>query len=177
MHHHLQQPLSCLQDKPASLLGLATSAEDARVMLEALEAGTSGVVLKTEDPLQVCPHGRCHEASHTRRVRLCPIECVANNCISSNDRACQSAWISMWAAAVGAYTFRPCNGTPHSVEDAVFVCKQARKLAAYLKTRSANRDRLAFEVAKVTSVQKVGMGDRCSMRTCHHLPISSMQYQ
>ncbi|KAL3142562.1 hypothetical protein ABBQ38_002882 [Trebouxia sp. C0009 RCD-2024] len=74
--------VAAFQDKPASLLGLATSAEDARVMLEALEAGTSGVVLKTEDPLQ------------------------------------------------------------------------ARKLAAYLKTRSANRDRLAFEVAKVTSVQK-----------------------
>lgn len=52
----LQQPLHCLQDKPASLLGLATSAEDARVMLEALEAGTSGVVLKTQDPLQVHSH-------------------------------------------------------------------------------------------------------------------------
>lgn len=54
--NHLQQLLNCLQDKPASLLGLATSAADARVMLEALEAGTSGVVLKTEDPLQVHPH-------------------------------------------------------------------------------------------------------------------------
>ena len=51
-----KQSLHCLQDKPASLLGLATSAEDARVLLEALEAGTSGVVLKTEDPLQVYLH-------------------------------------------------------------------------------------------------------------------------
>lgn len=56
MPDNLQQPWHCFQDKPASLLGLATSAEDARVMLEALEAGTSGVVLKTEDPLQVYPH-------------------------------------------------------------------------------------------------------------------------
>ncbi|KAL3152277.1 hypothetical protein ABBQ32_001351 [Trebouxia sp. C0010 RCD-2024] len=86
--------VAAFQDKPASLLGLATSAEDARVMLEALEAGTSGVVLKTEDPLQ------------------------------------------------------------------------ARKLAAYLKSRSANRDRLAFEVGKVTSVQKVGMGDRVCVDLC-----------
>ncbi len=32
---------------------MATSASDARVMLEALETGTAGVVLKTDDPLQV----------------------------------------------------------------------------------------------------------------------------
>ena len=44
---------------------------------------------------------------------------------------------------------------------------QARKLAAYLKDRSANRNRLALEVAKVTSVQKVGMGDRCSLHITH----------
>lgn len=56
MPDSLQQPWHCLQEKPASLLGMATSAEDARVMLEALEAGTSGVVLKTEDPLQVPSH-------------------------------------------------------------------------------------------------------------------------
>ena len=43
-----------LQDKPGSLLGVATSAADARVMLEALEAGTAGAVLRTSDPLQVC---------------------------------------------------------------------------------------------------------------------------
>ena len=43
-----------LQDKPGSLLGVATSAADARVMLEALEAGTAGAVLRTNDPLQVC---------------------------------------------------------------------------------------------------------------------------
>lgn len=53
---HSAAALRGLQDKPASLLGLATSAEDARVMLEALEAGTSGVVLKTQDPLQVHSH-------------------------------------------------------------------------------------------------------------------------
>ena len=47
---------------------------------------------------------------------------------------------------------------------------QARKLAAYLKGSSANRNRLELEVAKVTLVQKVGMGDRCSLHT--HMPSS-----
>lgn len=43
------------QDKPARLLGMVKTAAEGRVMLEALEAGTAGVVLNTEDPLQV-PH-------------------------------------------------------------------------------------------------------------------------
>lgn len=47
---------------------------------------------------------------------------------------------------------------------------QARQLAAYLKGRSANKNRIALEVAKVTSVQKVGMGDRCSLHS--HMPSS-----
>ncbi len=49
---------------------------------------------------------------------------------------------------------------------------QVRELAAYLKARSANQNKLAFEVATVTSVQKVGMGDRYVMYSednlCHH---------
>ena len=50
-----------LQDKPGSLLGVASSAADARVMLEALEAGTAGAVLRTNDPLQVhtCKSVQC----------------------------------------------------------------------------------------------------------------------
>lgn len=86
--------VAAFQGKPAALLGIATSASDARVMLEALEAGTAGVVLKTDDPLQV------------------------------------------------------------------------RELAAYLKTLSANQNKLALEVATVTSVQKVGMGDRVCVDLC-----------
>lgn len=86
--------VAAFQGKPAALLGIATSASDARVMLEALEAGTAGVVLKTDDPLQV------------------------------------------------------------------------RELAAYLKTLSANQNKLALEVGTVTSVQKVGMGDRVCVDLC-----------
>lgn len=86
--------VAVFQDKPASLMGMATSAADARVMLEALEAGTTGVVLKTQDPLQV------------------------------------------------------------------------RELAAYLKTRNASQTKLALETATVTSVQKVGMGDRVCVDLC-----------
>ena len=51
-----------------------------------------------------------------------------------------------------------------------FLTLQARKLAAYLKDLSANRNKLALEVAKVTSVQKVGMGDRCSLHSHIHIP-------
>lgn len=46
--------VAAFQAGPGRLLGVATSAADARVMLEALEAGTAGVLLRTDDPLQVC---------------------------------------------------------------------------------------------------------------------------
>lgn len=45
--------MRCLQGSDACLLPVARSAADARVMLEALEAGTDGAVLQTEDPAQV----------------------------------------------------------------------------------------------------------------------------
>lgn len=37
----------------AQLLAVAGSCQDGRVMLEALETGTHGVVLRTEDPKEV----------------------------------------------------------------------------------------------------------------------------
>lgn len=46
--------VAAFQAGPGRLLSVAGSASDARVMLEALEAGTAGVVLRTEDPLEVC---------------------------------------------------------------------------------------------------------------------------
>jgi 3-dehydroquinate synthase II len=45
--------VALFQGCPAKLLAAATSAEEARVMLEALETGTAGVLLRTEDPMQV----------------------------------------------------------------------------------------------------------------------------
>jgi 3-dehydroquinate synthase class II len=48
--------VAAFQPGPGQLLGVATSAADARVMLEALEAGTAGVLLRTEDPLQASGH-------------------------------------------------------------------------------------------------------------------------
>eukprot|EP00878_Enallax_costatus_P032812 GHUV01036105.1.p1 GENE.GHUV01036105.1~~GHUV01036105.1.p1 ORF type:complete len:487 (+),score=137.32 GHUV01036105.1:487-1947(+) len=45
--------VATFQASEGKLLGVATSAADARVMLEALEAGTAGVVLRTDDPVQV----------------------------------------------------------------------------------------------------------------------------
>lgn len=46
--------VAAFQPGPGRLMGVASSAADARVMLEALEAGTAGVLLRTDDPLQVC---------------------------------------------------------------------------------------------------------------------------
>lgn len=44
--------VAAFQPGPGRLMGVAGSAADARVMLEALEAGTAGVLLRTDDPLQ-----------------------------------------------------------------------------------------------------------------------------
>eukprot|EP00891_Asterochloris_glomerata_P005587 jgi/Astpho2/5587/fgenesh1_pg.00079_%23_44_t len=41
--------VAAFQDKPAQLMGVAATATDGQVMLEALEVGTAGVVLRTED--------------------------------------------------------------------------------------------------------------------------------
>ena len=40
------------------------------------------------------------------------------------------------------------------------VCVQVRELAAYLRLRNAEQNRLELQTATVTSVKKVGMGDR-----------------
>ncbi|KIZ04553.1 hypothetical protein MNEG_3403 [Monoraphidium neglectum] len=45
--------VAAFQAGSAKLIGAATSADDARVMLEALEVGTAGVLLRTEDPSEV----------------------------------------------------------------------------------------------------------------------------
>ena len=43
-----------MQGSPATLLATAADMADARVKLEALQAGTDGVLLRTDDPVQVC---------------------------------------------------------------------------------------------------------------------------
>lgn len=50
-------------------MGVAASASDARVMLEALEAGTAGVLLRTEDPLQARLQSEsCCRTGHTHAL-------------------------------------------------------------------------------------------------------------
>lgn len=44
--------VASFQGSAAKLLAVATGAEDARLMLEALEGGTAGVILRTDDPAQ-----------------------------------------------------------------------------------------------------------------------------
>ena len=43
---------------------------------------------------------------------------------------------------------------------------QVRELAAYVRARAAEQNRLALEIATVTSIQKVGMGDRYTSTFC-----------
>jgi 3-dehydroquinate synthase class II len=44
--------VATFQSSAGKLMGVVSSAADARVMLEALETGTAGVLLRTQDPLQ-----------------------------------------------------------------------------------------------------------------------------
>ncbi len=50
-----------LQGSGASLLPVVTSAADARVMLEALEAGTDGAVLRTDSPAEARPFSQLQQ--------------------------------------------------------------------------------------------------------------------
>ena len=43
---------------------------------------------------------------------------------------------------------------------------KVRELAAYVRARAAEQNRLALEIATVTSIQKVGMGDRYTSTSC-----------
>lgn len=45
--------VAAFQGSKGQLLALTTSAADARLMLEALEMGTAGVILRTDDPVEV----------------------------------------------------------------------------------------------------------------------------
>lgn len=52
LQQHLSHALWAQQDSEAELVAVAGSAADARVMLEALEVGTAGALLRTNDPQQ-----------------------------------------------------------------------------------------------------------------------------
>lgn len=45
--------VAAFQGKRGKLFGIAHTAKDAQVLLEALEVGTDGVVLSTDDPAEV----------------------------------------------------------------------------------------------------------------------------
>ena len=56
------EPVGLRQDTAAELVAVASSAADARVMLEALEAGTAGALLRTNDPEQARSGHSCRES-------------------------------------------------------------------------------------------------------------------
>ncbi len=62
---------------------VATSAADAKVMLEALEAGTDGVVLKTNNAAEVV----CHDHS----VQSCAGQCARRCAIQGQEAVVPSA--------------------------------------------------------------------------------------
>ena len=54
--------VAACQGKPARLLGVARTSTDARVLLEALEVGMDGVVLRTDNSMEVANNSMppCH---------------------------------------------------------------------------------------------------------------------
>lgn len=50
---HTENLVATFQGQPATLFGVARSADDAKVLLKALEVGTDGVVLRTDSPAEV----------------------------------------------------------------------------------------------------------------------------
>lgn len=88
--------MAAFQPGPGLLLGMAGSAADARVMLEALEAGTAGVVLRTEDPLQVCG-----DSCRRPCAAVLPEECTASRIEAARTSSTGEAAGSVPAAAGG----------------------------------------------------------------------------
>lgn len=123
----------------ATLLAAAPDCAASRVMLEALEAGTDGVLLRTDSPAEVrgLP-GRAAAAARFLRQRRSPWPHREASCC----RLC--LMLAVRAPAV-----------------------QVRALARYLQERrQQGAQRLRYEAATVTAVRPVGMGDRACVDLC-----------
>lgn len=80
--------VAAFQGKPARLLGRAASAADARVLLEALEVGTAGVVLQPDSPA---------EARRPSQRGLAP---CFHSSSSPKHGPCNSSFLAAWHGAV-----------------------------------------------------------------------------
>ncbi|CAL5222991.1 g5435 [Coccomyxa viridis] len=83
--------VAAFQNQNARLLPVARSAEDAKVMLEALEAGTDGVVLHTQEPAQVrelATWVQQRQSSRTRQSIFDIAEVVRIESVGMGDRVC-----------------------------------------------------------------------------------------
>ena len=114
-------------------MATAVSADDARVKLEALERGVDGVLLRTDDPLQVG--------------------------LTSSDAPWACCWLACCTVCVLLWRM-PQSHRKTRLEGR---CRrlQAKELAGYVQ-RLARQDaqRLCYDVATVTRLQPAGMGDR-----------------
>jgi hypothetical protein len=81
------------------LMGVVSSAADARVMLEALETGTAGVLLRTQDPVQVsdCSGSRVSGVSHIFTM----LETAG--CRFAGILRCERAWCGATCISVCIY--------------------------------------------------------------------------
>jgi hypothetical protein len=133
----------------ARLLGTAATAAAARVLLEALEVGTAGVLLRTDDPLEV------------RRVLALLLAALRawhggrpaahGPCRAGGGRC----WLCSWSGVLAA----PDSSVPghcwlgDQLPDPAWV--QVRQLAAYLRARNAeSAQRLVYDVARVVRVSR-----------------------
>eukprot|EP00775_Hariotina_reticulata_P002936 gene2936-3222_t len=99
--------VAACQSSAGQLLGVACSAAAARVMLEALELGTTGVLLRTQDPLE--PGEGLLVGSFARALFLVHSECLESQYINSRP-------FRINAGAVHAYVQAPSGRTAYLSE-------------------------------------------------------------
>ena len=126
----------------ATLLAAAPDCAASRVMLEALETGTDGVLLQTDSPTEVRAVLCLRLHSFSLLLRL-PAGCL------------DGCRLDGWMVIAYRLTKRVC------------FLLQVRALMRYLEEqRQQGAQQLQYETATVTAVRPVGMGDRACVDLC-----------
>jgi hypothetical protein len=157
--------VAAFQPGPGQLLGVAHTAADARVMLEALEAGTAGVLLRTEDPLEVRTGAvrdiMCGSAEKLVASVLGPrrqqVTCMDGARCRRARMGCGAAASTRQRCIFGCSV---CMGRRHSLHQAFgavtkarkhTACPQVKALSSYLQQREAEgAPSLKYQQATVT---------------------------
>lgn len=127
--------MAAFQGRPATLLGVAKTATDARILLEALEIGTDGVVLRTNNPAEVSLSSSSSK----------PIVFPDNLFTRLSSHQCTAVWWRRWRYMD--------NSKPRFL--------QVRQAIRYLKeTSQLAKHSLELRPAVVKRIIQLGMGDR-----------------